>query len=261
MFDRFAASLGRYKPEYSSKYGCPLSLQLFQRTAIGTGELTEEHCPPAGLGKSVSVPASKLDKREPAAFPGDLLFTGVDMGNFDDDRNYSLAWYNTANHLRGSAAALCLVKEGVLLPTVETACTEYPYRNISHTVIWMLYGLSLEVIYKSIIVEEGGEPPFSHDLCTLADKAGLSYVQKEKELLSLYREAIEWDGKYPVPKTQAIYEKMCALETEVLFDAEPFGSSKLKILTPNQNWGWEAYDKLYDKAAVKLTQIASWITR
>lgn len=59
IFDRFANSLERYVPAYGGRYGCPLSMSLCQREAIDTGDLTEEHCIPRGLGKKVSVLTAK----------------------------------------------------------------------------------------------------------------------------------------------------------------------------------------------------------
>lgn len=71
IFDRFAKSLNRYVPEFGGRYGCPLSMSLFSRDAIATGELTEEHCIPKGLGKTCpySLRNGRITPPEPTSMP------------------------------------------------------------------------------------------------------------------------------------------------------------------------------------------------
>jgi hypothetical protein len=67
MFDRYARNLEGFVPAYRGGYGCPLSMSLFMREAIGAGELTEEHCIPKGLGRNITVLTAKHANNEAGA--------------------------------------------------------------------------------------------------------------------------------------------------------------------------------------------------
>lgn len=64
IFDRFASSLKQIHPEYGGKYGCPLTMSLFERTAIDDETLTLEHCIPKRLGANKYVLTAKAANNE-----------------------------------------------------------------------------------------------------------------------------------------------------------------------------------------------------
>ncbi len=64
IFDRFAGSLKQIHPEYGGRYGCPLTMKLFEKSAIDEKTLTLEHCIPAGLGAKKYVLTAKAANNE-----------------------------------------------------------------------------------------------------------------------------------------------------------------------------------------------------
>ena len=59
IYDRFSSSLLRFCPQYGRRYGCPLTRQVFERSAIDDNRLSLEHCIPKGLGNNAYVLTAK----------------------------------------------------------------------------------------------------------------------------------------------------------------------------------------------------------
>ena len=108
----------------------------------------------------------------------------------------------------------------------------------------MLCGLSLELLYKAIILETGGEPPATHNLHKLASSAKIVMDADDLELLDVLTDHIVWAGKYPVPKGDRMnWDRHVGLMQDALTDRR-LGSS-LNIRHPNKRLDWSGYRKLW----------------
>jgi hypothetical protein len=169
------------------------------------------------------------------------------MATFKDEENSKEYWWNKASDLRRAAGTIWLATNCKLALQEDGKETDLPEIGGSNSVCWMLYGLSLELLFKCLIVAAGTKPAPTHDLGKLSQAAGVKYSVKELKLLAFLQQSVVWDGKYPVPKNEEVWEKMCELEGDLLFDPEPMGGSF--VSKPNKNWGWKPYDELFEKAA------------
>ena len=102
------------------------------------------------------------------------------MGTFAEQNSIATYWLNKSTDLRSAAQAV-----------FESGQDCAVFR--------MLCGMSLEAIFKAVVVETRQSPRKTHNLNQLSRDAGLSYDVKEQKLLRILTEAIIWDGRYPVP--------------------------------------------------------------
>lgn len=86
----------------------------------------------------------------------------------------SLAWYNKSCDLRASSDALWLSMKNELFETISSELNLGEGRSANiWPVYFMLCGLSLELIYKAILVIKNEKVPTKHTLGSLADLAGI----------------------------------------------------------------------------------------
>jgi HEPN domain-containing protein len=74
--------------------------------------------------------------------------------------------------------------------------------SIRMPVVLMNAALSVELLFKAIIVAKGGEAPINHGLVGLANDAGVAFSVNQKATLELLTELLIWSGRYPVPNTE-----------------------------------------------------------
>ena len=112
----------------------------------------------------------------------------------------------------------------------------------------MLCGLSLELIYKAILVVKKQNVPSKHILKNLAKSAGIQSDRQKEDLLSILTEAIIWDGKYPVPKDDQHRKmaKLSKIENRSLVDYVEWKG--ITIPQPNNKLGWESFNELWTEA-------------
>ena len=111
----------------------------------------------------------------------------------------------------------------------------------------MLCGMSLELLYKAVIVAQKEPVPATHDLVRLSEKAGDYVTRKQAGILELLTACIVWEGRYPVPKEHpVIYEFVC-LHYDNLFYIERTDdcSAILKPIEPNPV-DWHSYSELWN---------------
>jgi hypothetical protein len=119
-----------------------------------------------------------MDKKEIREINGDT---------FGNAKSNVISWYNSANQFH--AGALILAQHinsfdgGMRVFLVNAA-------------------ISLELLYKAIIVAQGNEAPISHILISLAHDADVSCPDKQKATLELMSEIFKWSGRYPVPNKE-----------------------------------------------------------
>jgi|GEM_PF-1127490 len=160
-----------------------------------------------------------------------------------------LAWYNKSCDLRASSGAIWFSMKNELLETISSELNLGEGRSANiWPVYFMLCGLSLELIYKAILVVKNEKAPTKHTLSSLANLAGIHQDQRKEDLLSILTEAIIWEGKYPVPMDgqQNKMVELSRLENRSLFDFVEWKG--LKIPRPNNELGWDSFNNLWMEA-------------
>lgn len=171
-------------------------------------------------------------------------------------------WFNKSTDLRAAAGALwyCMDQPRNLQVTRELVLGDgFSMAVATRPVYLMLCGLSLELVYKAILVAIGKEPPPRHDLCKLAAAAGIPTTKKQQQVLSLLTESIIWDGKYPTPilrKYQAT-ENVPAISRNLLFDKRQLGS--LFVFQPKKPdpLGWREFSLIWSAGATTFFKHSS----
>ena len=110
----------------------------------------------------------------------------------------------------------------------------------------MLCGMSMELIFKALIVERQQTVNESHHtLLEHASMAGLSYSPRERRLLEILTHSITWAGRYPTPKKKDHLEQYSQLIDDNLYDRVPLGS--MSILQPNEALDWNSFNSMWSK--------------
>jgi hypothetical protein len=183
------------------------------------------------------------------------------MSTYEELKKDSLAWFNKASDLRGGAAVLwaSMKSESCEIATELGLDKGFSMRTALPLVYRMLCGMSLELLFKSVIVARGKKPAKTHVLSNLASDGGIAYTAEQRDLLQILTEAIIWDGKYPTPEDKDDWDNLNRLEYVRLFDKALFGSSGLELLTANEALDWDSYSELWRAATSKLFDVADWI--
>jgi hypothetical protein len=165
---------------------------------------------------------------------------------YERRQNQSIYWFNKSSDLHTAAGALWYSRDE---SRSEIMVKELGLRDGFHMdmavtpVYYMLCGLSLELLYKAIIVAKGSEFKRDHKLVALATLAGIDPDHKLKGLLEMLTEFIEWYGKYPVPKRYQQLEKTSNLIHKHLYDSKQSGN--LHWAEPNDALSWQSFDSLW----------------
>jgi len=167
---------------------------------------------------------------------------------FEKRKELAIYWYNKASDLRGSAGALWASMDDPRSNEIVEQLglgTGFSMKAATSPVYLMLCGMSLELLYKAIVVAKGEKPNTnSHKLTDLASNAGVSLTEQEVGLLEILSESIIWDGRYPVPKEQKHIQGLIDLKKEHLYDKKQLG--ELYVLSPNGALNWDSFDKLWN---------------
>ncbi|MEH0168657.1 HEPN domain-containing protein [Roseateles microcysteis] len=158
-------------------------------------------------------------------------------------------WRNKSNDLLGAAGLVWLgmgstdgrERDALGLPdwySFEVACP---------AVFRMLCGMSTELLLKAIIVQRGNEPKQTHNLIELSKQAALDVSAEQSQLLSVLTEYVIWDGRYPVPKTEPIFEKTRVLAQQTLTTKVRLGNSSFSVLRQNGALDWDNFLKLWNR--------------
>ncbi len=111
----------------------------------------------------------------------------------------------------------------------------------------MLCGMSLELLYKAILVSQARTVPHHHNLVELARSAGASVSKRDAGLLEILSECIKWEGRYPVPKQSESFDDFSELVGRHLVDVEP-GPSRSRARRPNRALAWDGFERLRNEA-------------
>lgn len=173
--------------------------------------------------------------------------------DFEHLSKESAYWLNKAIALRASAGAIWYCTECESTDVVVSTLSGDPPLNFS-TGSWQVYrmlcGMSIELLYKAIIVQNKETVPKTHDLLELAYKAGDTMLSvKEQGILDLLTDCIVWEGRYPVPKHHSAIERFVYLHYENLFRKVRTGQNSMVLepIEPNP-LDWQQYNRLWEHA-------------
>lgn len=180
--------------------------------------------------------------------PSKIMFMVVVMLKdvFTRKKEIGNYWFNKSSDLMGSAGALWTSRNKERSDSIvqELGLGEgYSMDAAVNPVYRMLCGMSLELMYKAVIVAKGHEVKTSHKLVELARLAGVVVSEFDKGLLEIITESVIWDGRYPVPKDKKSMDNLNSLTTDYLYDKKPFGTTH--ILSPNNSLNWDSFYKLW----------------
>jgi hypothetical protein len=145
---------------------------------------------------------------------------------FEWYRDVAIYWYNKSSDLRGSAGALWISRQKAFSTAIVKKLhlgEGFSMGAATPSVYLMLCGMSLELLYKAILVATRQKVPHEHILVKLAKLAGVSVGADETALLRILTESIVWDGRYPVPKTVASFDELRKLRSKHLWESKPLG--------------------------------------
>lgn len=183
------------------------------------------------------------------------------MSLYEQRKRDSIYWFSKASDLRGGAAALwaSMNSESRKIAVKSGLGKGYRMSVALPSVYRMVCGMSMELLFKTIIVARGEEPKRSHLLVKLAAHAGVAYTAEQLGLLQILSEAIIWDGKYPIPNEAEHGKELSRLERERLFDKSPLGETGLEILTSNGALDWDSYSELWRIAFSAMCEVVDWL--
>lgn len=170
----------------------------------------------------------------------------ADYENLSQDPQY---WLNKAIALRSAAGAIWYCLEVEKTETVVAKLGGDPptdFRTGSWQVYRMLCGMSLELLYKAIIVLSGEPVPKTHNLLDLANKAGEITTPKQAGILDLLTDCIVWEGRYPVPQHHSAIDRFVFNHFENLFHHRRDGNHMwMEPIEPNP-LDWKPYNELWE---------------
>lgn len=172
------------------------------------------------------------------------------MNRYKIKKDNSIYWYNKSSDLRSSAAALSSVmgKENS-----DEIVKKYKFGEgfkmevAIGNVFWMICGLSLELLYKAIIIEKGNKFKKVHELKYLAEEAGLKIDSYTEGILEILTESISWQGKYPIPKEK---DKEKLVKFSILLNVHVFNKSSPGSQTKNSknSIDWNSFNNIWLEA-------------
>ncbi len=120
----------------------------------------------------------------------------------------------------------------------------------------MLFGMSIELILKAIIVESGKNFVFTNDLVDCAKNADFPLTDEEKNILHLLTECITWDGRYPVTddKQKQHLETYCRSESNLYSSQD---KNEMFFISNNEaSLKWENLNALRNRMILQYTKLS-----
>jgi hypothetical protein len=108
----------------------------------------------------------------------------------------------------------------------------------------MLCGLSLELLFKALIIEDNHKPPTVHKLRDLSSKAHLTMSTEDLELLDLLTAHIYWAGKYPIPLGgEPEWDRHVEQMNSALTSRVP--NISIPLFQRNERLSWDDYTRVW----------------
>lgn len=158
-----------------------------------------------------------------------------------------LWWHEKSLHLRIAAGILKIApalcgKEAIAAALQDATITEVVW--FTDNTSQMLRGMSLELMFKGVLVARKEQPGKSHDLVALARSAGISVTQEQRLYLQLLTHSVKWVGRYPVPITEKEWNDDIRVNSDIC------GSGYMSETAERAESiaGWEAFSGLWKGA-------------
>ena len=153
-------------------------------------------------------------------------------------------WHNKASDLHASAGVLWVSMDDKNRDTIRDQIgfsRGFDLRVACSSVCYMLWGLSFELLFKSLLVVNKIKvpPPNTHNLCDLAEKGIFQLSKEEKEVLNILSLYIVWQGKYPIP-----------LKEKDFNGAKALGSLTLRKY--NEALSWDNLNNIWNRASYQF---------
>ena len=193
-----------------------------------------------------------------AQLPTNATSYADDMKRYEREKTLSIYWANRANDLRGAAGAVWFAMEDEnssdQVRTLLAIEPGYRFSAACPSVFFMLCGLSLELLYKALIVEKGQKPPAIHNLRELASRAQLAIPDEDIQLIDLLTDHISWAGKYPIPKGGETewdrhVEQMHAALTS------PVPAMSIAMFRRNARLDWDDYTRIWNIGSKRYWEV------
>lgn len=180
------------------------------------------------------------------------------MDSYDRREKAPLAWYNKSSDLRASAGAIwvCMGDKQSKEIVEHLKLGDHFRLNIACWPVYrMLCGMSLELIFKAIIVAKGDKVEHTHDLVDLALKSNIKYDKRKQGILKIFSESIIWDGRYPVPLAKGKDRDKAKAEAKAKMDelnnlyrtcASPQYNNALNF---GSFLDWDSFNEIWSEAA------------
>jgi hypothetical protein len=167
---------------------------------------------------------------------------------FERSRTMPIYWYNKAADLRAAAGLVWDGMEDERGADVAVSLglgRGFSFRAACRPVYRMLCGLALELLLKAALVAQGKQPGRHHRLTDLWDDVGLARTDEQTGLLQILAKSISWAGRYPVPKTEADYDRLDELSAKHLWDPVATLGGGLVIRRSNSKLDWPSFNALW----------------
>jgi hypothetical protein len=166
---------------------------------------------------------------------------------FDRQKKFSIYWEQSADELHASACSLWFsMQNGNEHPNMRHVVTPaLPSHSISYVRVYrMLFGMSLELLFKSMLITQGKPPIYKHDLNLLANAVGVTLTKESSDVLKLLSHSIVWEGRYPAPKDQSEFDSWRENEFEIANDR--ITGSRLNIRRPNARLDFDSLERIWE---------------
>lgn len=179
-----------------------------------------------------------MDRETNMSDPIKLLLSQLEIKELNEA---PLPWFNKSLELKTAA--------GVLLNVGSV-----------FSIYLMLCGMSLELIYKAIIVVRNNRFDSvkkinigkHHNLVNLAHFANIGLNEKNKAFLNILTHYIYWEGRYPTPNKAEDMVELEKLSKKYLFTEIPDGKGFYKV---NDFLSWDNFEALWDQGKKEFWQI------
>jgi len=181
-----------------------------------------------------------------------------DMERYQREKTLSIYWANRANDLRGAAGAVWFaIENGGKTDQIHKFLGMedwYAFSAGCPSVFLMLCGLSLELLFKALILELREKPPASHDLRVLCGLAQITMSADDLQLVDLLTDHTKWAGRYPVPlgnrtEWDQHYDRMTAALSDSI------DSQGIKIRRWNDRLDWKDYSRIWEIVSVRYWEL------
>ena len=167
----------------------------------------------------------------------------------------ALWWHNKASDLHASAGVLWVSMDDKNRETIRDQiglAHGFDLRVACSSVCYMLWGLSFELLFKSLIVVNNIKvpPPNIHNLCGLAEKGLFQLSKNEKRILDVLSSYIVWQGKYPIPLKEIDFDRANVLENQFMSNKVKLG--KLTVRRYNGALNWDNLNSIWKRASSKF---------